>query len=111
MAHPWAERAQRQRPYGVVMTDELADLKSEAGTSRLECQMVSVPIVPPDRDRFKATYQELLRESDDPSAGFLRFLITEYVEAFGKLSPMLTEWLLEHVPSPLRYRVEALRRA
>ena len=108
MAHPWAERAQRQGAYGVVMTDELADLKSEAARSRLNVKWYQFPIVPPDRDRFKATYQELLRESDDPSAGFLRFLITEYVEAFGKLSLMLTEWLLEHVPiAPYCYRVEA----
>jgi len=30
MAHPWAERAQRQGAYAAVITDELADLKSEA---------------------------------------------------------------------------------
>jgi hypothetical protein len=108
MAHPWAERAQRQGAFGVVITDELTDLKSEAARSRLEIKWYEFPILPSDRDHFKGIYQEALRESDDPSAGFLRFHITEYVEAFGKLSPMLTEWLLERVPiAPHCYLVEA----
>jgi hypothetical protein len=108
MAHPWAERAQRQGAYGVVMTDKLADLKSEAARSRLNIKWHQFPILPSDRGRFEAMYQELLRESDDPSAGFLRLHITEYVEAFGKLSPMLTDWLLERVPiAPYCCRVEA----
>jgi len=108
MAHHWAERAQRQGAYGVVMTDELADLKSEAARSRLNIRWYEFPIAPSDRDCFKEIYQELLREPDDPSAGFLRFHITQYVEAFGKLWPTLAEWLLEHVPiAPYCYRVEA----
>ena len=108
MAHPWAERAQRQGAYGVVMTDELADLKSEAARSRLNIKWHQFPIAPSDRDHFKVMYQEMLREPDDPSAGFLRFHITEYVEVLGKFSPMLAEWLLEHVPiAPYCYRVEA----
>jgi len=109
MAHPWAERAQRQGAYGVVMTDELADLKSEAARSRLNIQWCEFPIASSDREFFKEIHQELLREQDDPSAGFLRFHITEYVEAFGKLSPMLTDWLLENrVPIvPYCYQVQA----
>lgn len=108
MAHPWAERAQRQGAYAAVITDELADLKSEIARSRANIKWYEFPIVPSDRDHFKEMYQELLRESDDASAGFLRFHITEYVEAFGKLSPILTEWLLEHIPiAPYCYLVEA----
>jgi hypothetical protein len=97
MAHPWAERAQRQGAYAAVMTDELDDLKSEAARSRANIKWYEFPIVPSDRDHFKEMHRELLRESDDASAGFLRFHITEYVEAYGKLSPILTEWLLERV--------------
>jgi hypothetical protein len=39
-----------------------------------------------------------LKLSDDASAGFLRFHLTEYVEKYGKFSPEFTEWLLERVP-------------
>jgi hypothetical protein len=35
--------------------------------------------------------QELARLTDDPSAGFLRFHITEYIEPHGKFSPTLTD--------------------
>jgi len=108
MAHPWAERAKRQGAYGIVMTNRLPDLKSETARSHLGIKWYEFPIAPSDRDRFKATYEELLREPDDPSAGFLRFHITEYVEAFGKFSPTLTEWLIGHVPvAPYCCRVEA----
>ena len=45
------------------------------------------------RDYLKVKYDDLVRWSDDPSAGFLRFHITEYVEAQRKFSPELTDWL------------------
>ena len=51
-----------------------------------------------DRAYMANERQKLLNISDDPSAGFLRFHLTEYVEANGKFSPDLTEWLLERVP-------------
>ena len=85
MAHPWAERAQRQGAYAVIITDELADLKSETARSLAGIKWYEFPIVPFDRNHFKEMYQELLRESDDASAGFLRLHITEYVEAFWKV--------------------------
>ena len=108
MSHPWAERAQRQGAYAALIADEPADLKSETARSRADLKWYEFPIGPPDRDHFKEMYQELLRESDDASAGFLRLHVTEYVEAFGKLSPTLTEWLLEHVPiAPYCYLVQA----
>jgi hypothetical protein len=52
-ANPWAERAQRQAAYGVVMTDQLADLKSEAARSRLNIKWYEFAITPSDRDYFK----------------------------------------------------------
>ena len=39
-----------------------------------------------------------MRLDNDPSAGFVRHHVTEYVEAHGKFSQQLTDWLLESVP-------------
>jgi hypothetical protein len=107
--HPWAERAQRQAAYGVVMTDQLADLKSEVARSLLNIKWYEFRIAPSDRSYLEEIYQGLVRESDDPSAGFVRFHITEYVEECGKLSPMLTDWLLDDrvLIAPYCYLVEA----
>jgi hypothetical protein len=44
-----------------------------------------------------AQHNELVRFDNDPSAGFVRHHITEYVEARGKLSPLVTDWLLERI--------------
>ena len=108
IAHPWAERAQRQGAFGVVMTNELADLKSQAARSDLNVRWYEFPISPSDREHFRGTRQELMEPSNDPSAGFLRFHITEHVEASGKFSPELTEWLLEHIAiAPFCYKVWA----
>jgi hypothetical protein len=111
-AHPWASRAQRQAAYGVLSTNEMPDLKAPVAGSRLNIRWYQFPIVSSDRDYFKKIYEDLLREEDDPSAGFLRFHITEYVEAFGKLSPALTDWLLQHVlVAPHCYLVESFEGA
>jgi len=107
-AHHWAERAQRQAAYGIVMANELVDLKSEAARSSLGIKWYEFPILPSDQDFFREKYEKLLRLRDDPSAGFLRLHITEYVEARGKFSPALTGWLLNHVPvAPHCYLVSA----
>jgi hypothetical protein len=97
-AHPWAERAQRQAAYGVIMDPhDICDLKSVAVRNRLNIGWYEFRILPPEKELCESRVQELLRQPDDPSAGFLRYYITRYVEAFQKLSPTLTEWLLEHV--------------
>lgn len=97
-AHPWAERAQRQVAYGVVMDPhEVNDLKAEAVRKRLNLRWYEFRILPLEKEICEERVRALLRQSDDPSAGFLRYYITRYVEAFQKLSPTLTEWLLEHV--------------
>jgi hypothetical protein len=105
--HPWAERAQRQAAFGVIPPDGLIDLKSEAARSRLGLRWYEFPVSPSDRDCLRSTGQELQRWTDDPSAGFLRFHITEFVEAHGKFSPELTGWLLDRVPmAPYCYMAE-----
>ena len=97
-AHPWAERAQRQAAYGVVMDPhEINDLKADAVRKRLNIRWYEFRILPPEKELCEARVRGLLRQPDDPSAGFLRYYITRYVEAFQKLSPTLTEWLLEHI--------------
>jgi hypothetical protein len=109
MAHPWAERAQRQLAYGVLMTYALTDLKSQDALSHLDIKWYEFPILPSDRQYFQKTHKEMLGPRDDPSAGFLRFNITEHVESDGKFSPVLTDWLLNQVPiAPFCYKVDAI---
>jgi hypothetical protein len=106
--HPWAERAQRQAAFGLVPPDELIDLKSEAARSRLGIRWYEFPVSPSDRDCLHNRSQELMRWTDDPSAGFLRFHLTEFVEAHGKFSPELTDWLLDRIPiAPYCYIAES----
>jgi hypothetical protein len=97
-AHPWAERAQRQAAYGIV-TDpfELNDLKADAARDRLNVKWYEFRISTDERQYCEKRVRELLREPNDSSAGFVRYYITRYVEAFGKLSEVLTEWLLKSV--------------
>lgn len=108
-AHPWAERAQRQAAYGVAMDPlEMSDLKAEAVRTRLDIRWYEFKILRAEKELCEKRVRELMQEPDDPSAGFLRYYITRYVEAFRKLSPTLTEWLLENIViAPYCYRVTA----
>jgi hypothetical protein len=104
--HQWAERPRRQAAFGVITTADLTDLKSEAARARLNLSWYEFPVSSADRDCLKAKHDGLVRWRDDPSAGFVRFHITEYVEAHGKFSPELTDWLLERIPiAPRCYRI------
>jgi hypothetical protein len=96
--HRWAERPRRQAAFGLIMTNQGADLKSDAARTDLNIVWYEFPVIPEDREFLLGKHEDLTRLSDDPSAGFLRFHITEYVEARGKLSPALTDWLLERIP-------------
>ncbi len=135
--HKWAERAQRQDAFGLVMLNRLDDLKSDAVRESLSLLRISpaqrslgrrtwlVPFpfggrpgpVPAswyefkisDKDRadLKEEYERLTSISNDPSAGFLRYHITEYVEAYGKFPEIVAEWLLEKIPiAPQCYLVK-----
>ena len=107
--HPWAERPRRQEAFGLIMTDGMDDLKSEAARSRLNLCWYEFPVSRSDQDCLMDRYEKLVGLSEDPSAGFLRFHITEYVEAHGKFSPELTDWLLERVPiAPRCFMVKAV---
>jgi len=96
--HPWAERAQRQAAFGVLMDpSEISDLKADPVRSRLGMRWYEFAILPQERNWCRQHTSGLRQESSDPSGGFVRHYITRYVEEFGKLSPPLTDWLLSHI--------------
>jgi hypothetical protein len=96
--HRWCERPRRQRAFGVIMPRDYPDLKNREVRRASQIRWYEFPISDEDRSLVRERYANLVRLDDDPSAGFLRHHLTEYVEARGKLSPLLTDWLLAHVP-------------
>ena len=96
--HPWAERPQRQEAYGLVLGDELTDLKSGAARMHFGVSWYEFPISSEDRECLSTKHQDLIEIDNDPSAGLLRYHITEYVEKYQKFSPILTDWFLERIP-------------
>jgi hypothetical protein len=104
-AHPWAHRAQAQHAVGVVAPVGFEDLKSPEARKRFDLTWIEFQISEPERKFFLVKHKELVSLADDPSSGFLRHHLIEYVEAKGKLSPDLTEWLLARIPmAPRCYR-------
>jgi hypothetical protein len=105
--HKWAERPRRQDAFGIIMPNNMKDLKDLAVRHALKLIWYEFEITEEERAFLQPKYNELVRLSDDPSAGFLRYHITEYVEAIGKFSQELTEWLLARVPIvPRCFRVK-----
>lgn len=96
--HKWAHRAQQQAAFALVAPTNTLDLKASAARAQMRLEWFEFPVTDADRAYLASERQKLLNISDDPSAGFLRFHLTEYVEANGKFSPDLAEWLLERVP-------------
>jgi hypothetical protein len=96
--HKWAERPRRQSAFGIFPTRDLTDLKSHYAHSQLKLQWFQFSITEREKEIFRPKHEELVNISNDRSAGFIRYNITEYVEAHGKLSPALTQWLLERIP-------------
>jgi hypothetical protein len=84
--HAWAERAQRQAAFGLLTSGRVEDLKSPLTMTNLDIHWYEFPIADSDREFFKEKYEELVSLYGDPSAGFLRYHITEFVEGRGKLS-------------------------
>jgi hypothetical protein len=95
--HPWAERAQRQEAFGVLMDPPVNDLKADSVRSRFNMRWYEFAILPEEREWCHQRARRLLQESNDPSAGFVRRYITEYVEEFGKLPLSVTDWLLKQI--------------
>jgi FRG domain-containing protein len=104
--HPWAERPQKQDGYGVLMPLDSHDLKSNEARDSLGARWYEFPVSGRDRELILPEYVRLTGINDDASAGFLRCHVTDYVEAFGKLSSPLTSWLIERIPMvPRCYKV------
>ncbi len=107
--HPWAHRAQMQQAVGVIMPPGCEDLKSPSARRRFNLTWIEFPISCKDCEFLRQKREELLSLAGDSSAGFLRHHIIEYVEANGKFSPSLTEWILDRIPmTPRYYRVQHL---
>jgi len=84
------------------------DLKAQRVRSELNLKWFEFPITSEDREFLRPQYAKLINLDDDPSAGFLRFHVNEYVEWRGKLSPRLADWLVERIAhAPRCYRVKA----
>lgn len=98
MEHPWCDRPRRQRAFGVIMPPNYQDLKNMEVRRALGLRWYEFPIPDENRPFLQTRHAELIRLDNDPSGGFVRHHLTEYVEAHGKLSPLLTDWLLERVP-------------
>ncbi|MBN8733946.1 MAG: FRG domain-containing protein [Acidobacteria bacterium] len=97
-AHAWCERPIRQHAYGLLLPPQEYDLKSYHVIDALGLAWYEFRITEQLKECLKPYREDLLRIDDDPSAGFLRHHITEFVEATGKLSAALTDWLLQRVP-------------
>jgi hypothetical protein len=96
--HPWAERAQRQAAYGILMDlVQITDLKADAVRNRFSMRWYEFKILPQERVFRQQRGSLLLQESNDASGGFVRYYVTRYVEEFRKLSPTLTDWILKHI--------------
>ncbi|HVN07318.1 MAG TPA: hypothetical protein VMT86_23020 [Bryobacteraceae bacterium] len=78
-------------------TSEINDLKADSVRARFDLRWYEFAILPCETEWCQERARGLLQESSDPSAGFVRYYITRYVEEFGKLSSGLTEWLLKSV--------------
>ena len=105
--HPWAHRAQMQDALGVIMPLGYEDLKSPKTRAHFGLTWIEFRISGPDCDFLREKFEGLTSLANDPSAGFLRHHIMECVEANGKLSPALTEWLLDRIPmTPRCYEVQ-----
>lgn len=96
--HAWAERPRRQQAFGVIMPTHMPDLKSAAARAQLNVSWYEFPVTKSDRDELAENYDQLTTIDDDPSSGFWRFHLTEYVEGHGKMSSAVTDWLLERLP-------------
>ena len=80
------------------MLNRLDDLKSDAVRESLTLSWYEFKLSAKDRADLQAEHERLTSIKNDPSAGFLRFHITEYVEAYGKFPPIVADWLLEKIP-------------
>ena len=101
MEHPRCDRPCRQSAFGIRLPDmpkTRRDLKHKEVRDALRLRWYEFPVSAEYQPGLRRKHADLVKLEDDPSAGLIRYHITEYVEANGKFSPLLTAWLLERVP-------------
>ncbi len=103
--HRWCERPRRQDAYAVNLNLPIewylrghGGLKANDVREALALRWYQFRVTDDDSALLAAQMTELLRLDNDPSAGFIRHHITDYVEECGKFSPELADWLLERIP-------------
>lgn len=80
------------------MSSHMPDMKSVAARRDLGVCWYEFPICPSDREFLSTYYKEITRLDNDASAGLLRYYVTQFIQEHGKISPELTDWLLERIP-------------
>jgi len=106
--HPWAERALRQRAFG-VRPDSFTDLKSREAHLRLGAIWVEFSLTDSDRKTGKSSYDDLVDASNDPHSAIVRGEVNHFVEQFGKLPHKVAECLAGRIPMvPLLHKVSGL---
>lgn len=98
MEHARCVRPCRQSAFGIMMPDTRRDLKHKEVRDALRLHWYEFPVPAEYQPVLHRKHTDLVRLEDDPSGGLIRYHITEYVEANGKFSSLLTDWLLERVP-------------
>lgn len=100
--HPWAERALRQKAFGIRPV-QFSDLKGDDARTRLGALWAEFPIRPEDRESRREFYDSLVDESSDPNAAMVRAEVNHYVEHFGKIPHKIAQYLTDRVPMTPRF--------
>jgi hypothetical protein len=104
-AHPWAERALRQKAFGIRPTG-FTDLKSREADLRLGAVWVEFPLTALDREIGQWRRNDLVDASNDPHSAMVRGEVNHFVERFGKLPHGVARCLAERMPMvPLLHKV------
>lgn len=95
--HPWAERALRQRAFG-IRPAHFTDLKSREAHLRLGAIWVEFPLTALDRQMAKVSHDDLVDASNDPHSAIVRGEVNHFVERFGKLPHKVAKYLAGRIP-------------
>jgi hypothetical protein len=100
--HPWAERAVRQKAYGVRLLRQ-TDLKSDEARTQLGAIWAEFPVSAEDFEGRREFYESLVDESSDPHSGMVRAEVNDYVASFGKIPENVAQYLAERIPMVPRF--------
>jgi hypothetical protein len=100
--HPWAERALRQKAFG-IRPAHFTDLKSREADRGLGAIWVEFPLTDLDRLIWRPRYDNLVDPSNDPHSAIVRGEVNHFVERFGKLPHKVAKHLAERIPMVPRF--------